>query len=59
MTDGLKAAPLSVTADAVADAVVSGIARGRDVVWVPPAMRYVMAVLRHLPAAVFRRLPLA
>jgi decaprenylphospho-beta-D-erythro-pentofuranosid-2-ulose 2-reductase len=59
MTDGLKAAPLSVTADAVADAVVGGIARGRDVVWVPPAMRYVMAVLRHLPTAVFRRLPLA
>jgi decaprenylphospho-beta-D-erythro-pentofuranosid-2-ulose 2-reductase len=59
MTDGLKAAPLSVTADAVADAVLSGIARGRDVVWVPPSMRYVMAVLRHLPTAVFRRLPLA
>jgi decaprenylphospho-beta-D-erythro-pentofuranosid-2-ulose 2-reductase len=59
MTDGLKAAPLSVTPDAVADAVIGGIARGRDVVWVPPAMRYVMVVLRHLPVAVFRRLPIA
>jgi len=57
MTDGLKAAPLSVTADDVADAVVRGLARGRDVVWVPPALRYVMIVLRHLTAAVFRRLP--
>ena len=57
MTAGLKAAPLSVTADAVADAVVRGIARGSDVVWVPPAMRSVMFVLRHLPVAVFRRLP--
>ena len=57
MTEGMKAAPLSVTADAVADAIVRGIARGRDIVWVPPAMRYVMAVLRHLPTAVFRRLP--
>jgi decaprenylphospho-beta-D-erythro-pentofuranosid-2-ulose 2-reductase len=57
MTTGMKAAPLSVTPDAVADAVVRGIARGRDIVWVPPAMRYVMMVLRHLPAAVFRRLP--
>ncbi|HEV7525633.1 MAG TPA: decaprenylphospho-beta-D-erythro-pentofuranosid-2-ulose 2-reductase [Acidimicrobiia bacterium] len=57
MTDGLKAAPLSVSADDVADAVVRGIARGLDVVWVPPAMRYLMAVLRHLPTAVFRRLP--
>jgi decaprenylphospho-beta-D-erythro-pentofuranosid-2-ulose 2-reductase len=57
MTTGMKAAPLSVTPDAVADAVVRGIARRRDIVWVPPAMRYVMMVLRHLPAAVFRRLP--
>jgi len=58
MTDGLKTAPLSVTADAVADAVVRGLARGREIVWVPPAMRYVMVVLRHLPVAVFRRLRL-
>ena len=58
MTDGLKAAPLSVTPDAVADAVVRGLARGREMVWVPPAMRYVMVVLRHLPVAVFRRLRL-
>ncbi len=56
MTDGMKAAPLSVTADEVADAVVRGLARGREIVWVPPAMRYVMVVLRHLPVAVFRRL---
>ena len=57
MTEGVKAAPLSVTADDVADAVVRGLARGREIVWVPPAMRYVMVVLRHLPVAVFRRLP--
>ena len=57
MTEGLKAAPLSVGPDAVADAVVRGLARGREVVWVPPAMRYVMSVLRHLPTPVFRRLP--
>ncbi len=59
MTAGMKAAPLSVRADDVADAIVRGIARGRDVVWVPPAMRYVMAVLRHIPTAVFRRLPIS
>ena len=57
MTQGMKAAPLSVSADDVAEATVRGIARGRDVVWVPAAMRYVMAGLRHLPVAVFRRLP--
>jgi decaprenylphospho-beta-D-erythro-pentofuranosid-2-ulose 2-reductase len=59
MTAGMKAAPLSVSPDDVADAVIRGIARGRDVVWVPPAMRYVMMVLRHVPTVIFRRLPIS
>jgi decaprenylphospho-beta-D-erythro-pentofuranosid-2-ulose 2-reductase len=59
MTAGMKGAPLSVTADDVADAVVRGVARGHEIVWVPPAMRYVMAVLRLLPVAMFRRLPIS
>jgi decaprenylphospho-beta-D-erythro-pentofuranosid-2-ulose 2-reductase len=58
MTAGRKAAPLSVTADDVADATVRGIAGGAAIVWVPASLRYVMAVLRHLPRAIFRRLPL-
>jgi decaprenylphospho-beta-D-erythro-pentofuranosid-2-ulose 2-reductase len=58
MTAGMKAAPLSVSADEVADAIVRGIGRGREIVWVPPAMRSVMTVLRHVPTVVFRRLPI-
>ena len=58
MTAGMKAAPLSTTPEAVADAVVRGIARGTDVVWVPPTLRVVMMVLRHVPTVVFRRLPM-
>jgi decaprenylphospho-beta-D-erythro-pentofuranosid-2-ulose 2-reductase len=58
MTAGMKAAPLSTTPEAVAEAIVRGIARGTDVVWVPPALRVVMMVLRHVPTVVFRRLPL-
>jgi decaprenylphospho-beta-D-erythro-pentofuranosid-2-ulose 2-reductase len=57
MTAGMKAAPLATTPEAVAEAVVRGVARRDDVVWVPPALRAVMIVLRHLPRAVFRRLP--
>jgi decaprenylphospho-beta-D-erythro-pentofuranosid-2-ulose 2-reductase len=57
MTAGLEPAPLSTTADAVAEAIVRGLARGSEVVWVPAALRGVMAVLRHLPRRVFRRLP--
>jgi decaprenylphospho-beta-D-erythro-pentofuranosid-2-ulose 2-reductase len=57
MTDGLEPAPLATTPDAVADAIVHGLARRSEVVWVPPALRYVMSALRHVPRSVFRRLP--
>jgi decaprenylphospho-beta-D-erythro-pentofuranosid-2-ulose 2-reductase len=58
MTDGLDAAPMSVTADQVGDAIVRGLARGSEVVWAPPLLRFVMMGLRHTPRAVFRRLPI-
>lgn len=58
MTEGLTAAPLSVDPEAVAGAIVDGVASGHEIVWVPPALRWVMVVLRHLPRSVFRRLPL-
>ena len=58
MTAGLDAAPLSTTADAVAKAILDGLARGAHTVWVPGVLRYVMAALRHLPRPLFRRLDL-
>jgi decaprenylphospho-beta-D-erythro-pentofuranosid-2-ulose 2-reductase len=58
MTEGLKAAPMSTTADAVAEATVAGLASGAHTIWVPGKLRWVFAILRHLPRAVFRRLPL-
>ena len=58
MTRGLAAAPLSQTPEQVADVIVAGLRDGRRTVWAPPAMRWVMAVLRHLPHPVFTRLPL-
>jgi decaprenylphospho-beta-D-erythro-pentofuranosid-2-ulose 2-reductase len=58
MTEGRDPAPLSVTAEQVAAAVVRGVADRSELVWVPPALRAVMSGLRHLPRPVFRRLPL-
>lgn len=58
MTAHLDPAPLSTTPEAVATAIVDGLRRRRETVWVPPALRLVMSVLRHLPRAVFRRLPI-
>jgi decaprenylphospho-beta-D-erythro-pentofuranosid-2-ulose 2-reductase len=58
MTAHLPAAPLSTTPEAVATAVVAGVRRRKDTIWVPSALRLVMSALRHTPRAVFRRLPL-
>lgn len=57
MTEGMSPAPLATTPEAVADAVVAGIARGAAVVYVPAALRWAFAALRVLPRALWRRLP--
>ncbi|MFZ4584508.1 MAG: decaprenylphospho-beta-D-erythro-pentofuranosid-2-ulose 2-reductase [Acidimicrobiia bacterium] len=59
MTEGMNAAPLSTTPEAVADAIANGIARNSNIVWVPGPLRFVMSVLRHMPRAVYRRLPIS
>jgi decaprenylphospho-beta-D-erythro-pentofuranosid-2-ulose 2-reductase len=58
MTAGRRPPPLSTTPDAVATAIVQGLARRADIIWVPAALRVVMSALRHLPRRWWRRLPL-
>lgn len=58
MTEGMQVPPLSLDPEQVARQVVAGMDAGRRVVWAPPAMRWVMSALRHLPDPVFRRLPI-
>ncbi|MGV9243188.1 SDR family NAD(P)-dependent oxidoreductase [Streptomyces sp. NPDC003710] len=50
--------PLTTTPEQVATAIELGLRRRSEVVWVPGALRLVMSALRHLPRALFRRLPL-
>jgi decaprenylphospho-beta-D-erythro-pentofuranosid-2-ulose 2-reductase len=59
MTEGLPRAPFATTADAVAEATVSALRRGNaHTIWVPAKLRYVFALLRHVPRPLYRRLPL-
>jgi decaprenylphospho-beta-D-erythro-pentofuranosid-2-ulose 2-reductase len=58
MTAGLEAAPMATTPEAVAEATVAALSTRAHTVWVPGRLRWVFAVLRHLPRAIFRRLPL-
>lgn len=58
LTSHMKDAPLAVAPDDVAEAIVEGLRRNRETVWVPGKIRWVMSVLRHLPRPIFRRLNL-
>lgn len=55
MTAGMEKVPFSTTPDAVADAIIVGLRRGSEIVWVPAALRYVFSGLRHLPRPLFRK----
>jgi decaprenylphospho-beta-D-erythro-pentofuranosid-2-ulose 2-reductase len=57
MTAGTKEAPFAVDADDVAEGIVRGLQTSADVVWVPPFLKWVFMVFRHLPRSVWRRLP--
>ncbi len=57
MTEGMAAAPMSTTPEAVAEATVRALRAGRPVVWVPGPLRLVFAVFRHLPRPLWRRVP--
>jgi decaprenylphospho-beta-D-ribofuranose 2-oxidase len=58
MTAGLDPAPMATTAEAVAEAIARALPGTAHTIWVPGRLRLVFAVLRHLPRAIFRRLPL-
>lgn len=57
MTEGMKPQPFSTTPEAVARSTAEGLRSGAHTVWVPGALRFVFAVLRHLPRVVWRRMP--
>lgn len=56
MTTGLDPAPMATTPEVVADAVAAGLAAGKRVVWVPGRLGPMFAVLRNVPAPLWRRI---
>ena len=57
MTAGMPPAPLATTPAAVGTAVAAALRGKAAVVWVPPQLAVLAAVLRALPKPVWRRLP--
>lgn len=58
MTAELDDAPLTVDKQDAAKAVAAGVDAKKSVIWVHPLFRWVMLILKNLPQAVVRRLPL-
>lgn len=57
MTEGLPEAPFTTDVDAAADSIVKGLGTQATVIWSPPLLQAAFLVLRHLPSAVWRRMP--
>ena len=54
----VKEAPMTVEKEDVGRLAVAAATKGKEIVWVPGQVRFVMMVLRHIPRAVFRKLPI-
>ncbi|MEY3805211.1 MAG: hypothetical protein RIR69_23 [Actinomycetota bacterium] len=57
MTAGMKKAPFSTDAHTVARATARALSGNAKIIWVPGVLRWMFLVLKNLPLAVWRRLP--
>jgi len=57
MSAGMPEAPMTTDANVVADIVVKSLRRGKETVYAPGPLRFVMAGLKSMPRSVFRKLP--
>ena len=58
MSAQVKEAPLTVDKEQLATQVVDAARKGQKLIWVPAQFKLVMWVLKHIPAPIFRLLPL-
>ena len=58
MSAHVKDAPLTVDKEVLATQVVDAARRGQKLIWVPAPFQFVMFALKHIPAPLFRLLPL-
>ncbi|MFT3877118.1 MAG: decaprenylphospho-beta-D-erythro-pentofuranosid-2-ulose 2-reductase [Propioniciclava sp.] len=58
MSAHVKEAPLTINPDELARLVVDAARKGKSIIWTPPAFELVMHVLQHIPAPIFKRLPI-
>ena len=55
MTEGMKPAPFATTPDKIADTVISGLQKNKEIIWAPSIMMPMFLTLRHLPRCLWRK----
>ncbi len=55
MTEGLPDVPFTTGVNEVAENVLKGLTSGDRVIWSPPVLKFLFAILRHLPAPLWRK----
>jgi decaprenylphospho-beta-D-erythro-pentofuranosid-2-ulose 2-reductase len=58
MTEGLQEAPMTINPEDVARIIVTALRKGRETVYAPGPLRFVMAGLKSVPRPLFRKLPI-
>ena len=58
MTQGLPEAPMTIDPQDVARIIVTALRKGRETVYAPGPLRFVMAGLKAVPRPLFRKLPI-
>jgi decaprenylphospho-beta-D-erythro-pentofuranosid-2-ulose 2-reductase len=55
MAVGLPNVPFTTDVDEVVKNTLKGLASGDPVIWSPPILRYVFAIIRHMPQSLWRK----
>jgi len=55
MTEGMKPAPFATTPDKIADTVISGLQKNKEIIWAPSILMPMFLTLRHLPRFLWRK----
>ena len=58
MTAGMEKGFLFVKPAKIGEGIYSAMKNGKDVAYIPGYWRYVMAIIKHIPESIFKKLSL-
>lgn len=55
MTEGMKPAPFATTPEKIAETVIAGLQKNKEIIWAPAIMMPMFLTLKHLPRFLWRK----